>query len=106
MVSKHSPQAIIISAFRQALDKEINEVALLLSSLFPPTMQHNLYFLAIKLDHTALCNSCIRHLLRLKLNESEFAGFSIWVNRELARLDSSELPKGLTQLLLRHLWMD
>ena len=69
-------------------------------------MKHNLNFLSIKLDYTALGDCSVSHSLSLELDVAELARLAIRVDRELSRLDSSELLEGLAQLLLSDFWVN
>lgn len=69
-------------------------------------MKHNLNFLSIKLDYTALGDRSVCHSLSLELDVAELARLAIRVDRELSRLDSAELLEGLAQLLLSDFWVN
>ena len=99
---KHLLETLVVSACRKALDKEVEEAALLALALLTALVMKHLNSLAVKLENSGLFDSVGCGLLAFKLDVSETSAFTVWVELKLTRANWPEGQERIVELLLRH----
>ena len=97
---KHLLETLVVSACRKALDKKIEEAALLALALLTALVMKHLNFLAVKLENSGLFDSVGCGLFAFKLDVSETSAFAVGVELKLTRTNWSEGQERIVELLL------
>ena len=100
---KHLLETLVVSTCRKALDKEIEEAALLALALFAALVVQHLNLFAVKLENSGLFDSVGCGLFAFKLDVSETSAFTVGVELKLTRTNWSEGQERIVELLLGHL---
>ena len=97
---KHLLETLVVSTCRKALDKEIEEAALLALALFAALVVQHLNLFAVKFENSGLFDSVGCGLFAFKLDVSETTAFTVWVELKFTRANWTEGQERIVELLL------